>query len=148
MSGPPDLRTQAPRRWNDRIAGILWLARLIDKTRAFEAGTLGVYLLGQSPVDEEFLTAAAVDYQSLREVVRAAPDDAAVLVEIERRSPGATARLQAWSAKPSLLSRAVFTLIDADEGHAHGAARILGLIPQGTYKLTSALLRRIAPLRP
>jgi len=38
-----DLWIQPPRRWNETLAGYLWLPRLIDKIRAFQSGTLGAY---------------------------------------------------------------------------------------------------------
>jgi hypothetical protein len=143
MEIAPDLTTQAPRRWNDRVDGILWLGRTIDKGRAFEAGTLGLYIFGQSPVDNELLAAARLDYPALREIVRAAPDDAAVVAAIERRSPGAIARMQAW--RPSLFSRAIFALTDADEGHTGGPTRLVRFVPQSTYKLIGAVMRRFSP---
>jgi hypothetical protein len=147
MSVTTDLRTSPPRRWAARIDGVIWLPRLIDKTRAFEGGTLGLYMFGQSPVDKELLKAAGIDYATLREIVCAAPDDAGVLAGIEARAPGATARMQTWSKHPSLLSKVVFTLVDADEGYARGPSRLLMLIPQGTYKLTTGILRKLLPLR-
>src|SRR5437870_4591357 len=36
-----DLSTHPPRRWNETLAGYLWLPRLIDKVRAFQGGKLG-----------------------------------------------------------------------------------------------------------
>ena len=36
-----DLGQHPPRRWSETLAGMIWLPRLIDKVRAFQAGTLG-----------------------------------------------------------------------------------------------------------
>src|ERR1700681_232615 len=89
-----DLRTTQPRGWSVQVDAVIWLPRLIDKARAYDAGTLGLYLYGQSPVDGALLGAARIDYAALLDAVRAAPDDDGVLREIERRAPGATQRLQ------------------------------------------------------
>lgn len=49
-----DLSQQSPRRWSDTLAGIMWLPRLIDKVRAFQAGTLGTYAY-PSALDQSFM---------------------------------------------------------------------------------------------
>src|SRR5271154_6047172 len=91
-----DLTKHPPRRWSDTIEGVAWLGRIIDKARAYDAGTLGIYLFGQSPVDASFLRAAGVGYGDVLEATRKAADDAGVLTEIERIAPGATDRLRQW----------------------------------------------------
>ncbi len=80
-----------------RSTGIVWLPRLAAKVRAHDAGTLGTYLLGQSPVDDEFLRTAQLSYADFIAIVRAAPDDAGVLAAIGAASPGAIERLRLWS---------------------------------------------------
>jgi len=96
--------------------GVVWLARFAAKVRAHDAGTLGMYLLGQSPVDDEFLAAARIDYRTFIEIVRAAPDAPAVLSEIERRVPGATERLRLWSAEMPVRRRLHMHVLDLDDG--------------------------------
>ncbi len=126
--------------------GVVWLPRLIDKARAFDAGTLGVYLFGQSPVDRCFLRAARLDYAAFLEAARHAPGDAGVLDAIERASPGATARLRAWSLRPCAVCRFTFALVDADEGYGRGpAARLVALVPQRAFETLAAVLRRLWP---
>ena len=71
-----DLTKHPPRRWNDTFEGIAWLPRLIDKARAYDAGTLGTYLFGQSPADNSFLAAAGISYDDLLSATRLASDDA------------------------------------------------------------------------
>lgn len=44
-----DLRTDIPRNPFDQIDGYAWLPRLIDKTRAYFAGTKGSYTRYPSP---------------------------------------------------------------------------------------------------
>ncbi len=143
-----DLRTTQPRRWNAQVDGVIWLPRLIDKARACDAGTLGLYLYGQSPVDDSLLAAARIDYAGLLEAVRTAADDEGVLREIERRSPGATQRLRAWSAKPPLTCRVTFAWNDVDEGYTHGPiARIIRFVSNGIYPVLTSALRKLRPLR-
>ena len=115
-----DVNAMPPRRWCERIDGICWLPRMIDKARAYDAGTLGNYFFGQSPVDESLLSAAGFGYADVLDAVRKAPDDAGVLAELERRAPGAGERMRAWSAKPGLVSALTFQLVDADEGYTKG----------------------------
>jgi hypothetical protein len=142
-----DLTKHPPRRWNDTFEGIAWLPRLIDKARAYDAGTLGSYLFGQSPVDNSFLAAAGISYDDILNATRLASDDAGVLTEIDRIAPGATDRLRQWSANPPAICRASFTLADADEGHANGFSRVLSIIPQPLYAGYIAVWRRLQPLR-
>jgi len=142
-----DLTKHPPRRWSDTIEGVAWLGRIIDKARAYDAGTLGIYLFGQSPVDASFLRAAGVGYGDVLEATRKAADDAGVLTEIERIAPGATDRLRQWSDHPPALCRSTFAVIDAEEGYAHGFARLLGIIPRPLYALIVPIWRRLVPLR-
>jgi hypothetical protein len=143
-----DLRTGPPRRWNAEVDGVIWLPRLVDKARACDAGTLGAYLYGQSPVDDSLLAAARIDYATLLDVVRSAPDDAGVLAGIERRAPGAAERMRAWSAKPPASCRAIFAWNDVDEGYTHGPlARVIGVLSNLIYPALTASLRMVRPLK-
>jgi hypothetical protein len=143
-----DLRTGPPRRWNAEVDGVIWLPRLVDKARACDAGTLGAYLYGQSPVDDSLLAAARIDYATLLDVVRSAPDDAGVLAGIERRAPGAAKRMRAWSAKPPASCRAIFAWNDVDEGYTHGPlARVIGVLSNLIYPALTASLRMVRPLK-
>jgi hypothetical protein len=139
-----------PRRWCERIDGICWLPRMIDKARAYDAGTLGHYFFGQSPVDGSFLSAAGFDYADLLDAVRMAPDDAGVLAELERRAPGAGERMRAWSAKPGLVSTLTFHLVDADEGYTKGVIpSILRALPRDALAdiLAKVLPNRLGPAK-
>jgi hypothetical protein len=112
-----DLRRGAPPRWSDAVDGIIWLPRLAAKVRAHDAGLLGSYLLGQSPIDDEFLRAAQLDYAGFIAIVRAASDDAAVLAAIGAASPGARDRLRLWSLEMPVRRRAWMRLLDLDDGY-------------------------------
>jgi hypothetical protein len=113
-----DLRNGPPPRWNVAVEGVLWLPRFAAKARAYDAGTLGMYLYGQSPVDDAFLKRARLDYASFLDVVRSQPNDIAVLVEIERRAPGSKARLQRWSETLPLKAAWFMSMLDIDDGYA------------------------------
>jgi hypothetical protein len=144
----PDLRTGHPRRWNDSVDGIVWLPRLVDKARAFDAGTLGSYLYGQSPIDDAFLRRAGVDYHTFLDIVRAAPDDAAVLAEIERRNPGATEQLRTFSQRLPTKAGLLIWMLEYDEGYVRpwwgAAARPLA---KASFALIVGSLRAMKPLR-
>ncbi|MBV8368116.1 MAG: DUF5069 domain-containing protein [Candidatus Eremiobacteraeota bacterium] len=141
-----DLRSGAPRRWKTDVDGVIWLPRMIDKARAYDAGTLGLYLYGQSPVDASLLRAGRIAYDDVLEVVRSSPDDAGVLAALERRAPGARARMRAWSAKPPLKARIIFAWNDVDEGYARGPlARVVRFLSNAIYPALTASLRLVRP---
>ncbi|GAC1410994.1 MAG: hypothetical protein NVSMB64_20440 [Candidatus Velthaea sp.] len=144
----PDLRTPPPKRWSDAVDGVIWLPRLIEKARAFDAGTLGSYLYGQSPVDDAVLRRAGLDYQSFLAIVRRCATDTGVLAEIERITPGATARLRAWSVTFPQRRAALVRLFDIDEGYLRawwtGLARTAG---NAAFGPVAAALRALRPVR-
>ena len=142
-----DLRSHAPRRWNADVDGVIWLPRMIDKARAYDAGTLGLYLYGQSPVDGSLLAAGRIRYEDVLDAVRSAPDDAGVLAALERRAPGATARMRAWSAKPPLQARIIFAWNDVDEGYANAGPvpRAVRFLSNLVYPALTASLRLVRP---
>jgi Domain of unknown function (DUF5069) len=113
----PDLQRGLPPRWSDAVDGIVWLPRLAAKVRAHDAGTLGTYLLGQSPVDDEFLKSAGLSYPDLIAIVRASTDDAAVLAGIAAASPDALERLRLWSLEMPVRRRTILKLLDLDDGY-------------------------------
>ncbi len=100
------------------MGGVQWLPRFIDKARALRAGTLGVYLYGQSPIDAEFLKTAGLSYRRFMSIVDAhGADDAAVLAEIEAQRPGAADRLRAWSQTIATRHRVFMAVLDLDDGY-------------------------------
>jgi hypothetical protein len=114
----PDLRNGSPPRWSEAVDGVVWLPRFAAKARAYDAGTLGMYLFGQSPIDDAFLKRAYLDYQSFLEIVRSQPNDVAVLAEIDRRAPGSKARLQHWSKQLPARAAWFMSVLDVDDGYA------------------------------
>ncbi len=104
-----------PRRWNADIDGVRWLPRLIDKARMRERGALGNYLLGHSPVDRALLTRLNLTTEQFAQIVRRAPDDAAVLDAV--RVTWDEARVRRWSERFASTYRGYIPLWDLDEGY-------------------------------
>jgi hypothetical protein len=144
----PDLARTAPPRWNVAIDGVIWLPRLAAKVRAHDAGTLGTYLLGQSPIDDEFLRVAQLRYADAIAIVRASADDAAVLAGIGAASPGAVERLQLWSLEMPVRRGAFMRVLDFDDGYDRPAWLD---VPTGVANVLLApliaLARKVRPLK-
>ena len=99
------------------MSGICWLPRLIDKARASDAGCLGDYLYGQSPMDRGLLRQLGLSHRRFAEVVASAPDDDAVLREIGQRDAAAIGRAREWSARLPAEHRLFFWFVDVDDGY-------------------------------
>ncbi|HUY83588.1 MAG TPA: DUF5069 domain-containing protein [Steroidobacteraceae bacterium] len=143
-----DLQSDSPPRWSDAAEGIVWLPRLAAKVRAHDAGTLGSYLLGQSPVDDEFLRTAHLRYADFIAIVRASSDDAAVLAAVAAASPGAIERLRLWSLEMPVRRRTMLRLLDLDDGYDR-PAWLNAPIAFGNTLLVPliSLLRKVRPLK-
>lgn len=139
-----DLRAGAPRRWSDRIDGIGWLPRLIDKTRAAFAGTLGTYLFGQSPIDRGLLRALDLSHRDFAEIVRHAPDDAAVLAALTARDAAAVERARAWSERLQRDYGVFLWVLDVDDGYR--ASWLRGPIMFGANAIAGTV-KRVWPSR-
>ncbi|MGH8164397.1 MAG: DUF5069 domain-containing protein [Rhodanobacteraceae bacterium] len=120
-----DLASNPPRRWSEPLGGIVWLPRLIDKTRAALAGTIGDYLYGQSPIDRALLRELGLRYREFTAIVSRAPDDAAVLDALRTDVPDGVARAGAWSAKLPKTHWLFLRALDVDDGYAGGPLRAL-----------------------
>jgi hypothetical protein len=144
-----DLQSGAPPRWNVAVDGIIWLPRLAAKVRARDAGTLGTYLLGQSPIDDEFLKTVQLRYADFIELVRAAPDDATVLAAIGAASPGAIERLRLWSLEMPVRRRLFMQLLDLDDGYVRPGWMSIPVAVVNALVLVPlvALLRQMRPLK-
>jgi hypothetical protein len=143
-----DLQRGAPPRWSDAVDGIIWLPRLATKVRAHDAGMLGTYLLGQSPIDDEFLRAAQLDYASFIAIVRASDDDAAILAAIGATSSGAIDRLKLWSLEMPVRKRIEMKLLDLDDGYDRPAwFEAIHKVVSPAFVPLVAVLRILRPLR-
>lgn len=142
-----DLRVVSPRRWSEELGGIRWLPRLIDKTRAAAAGTLGTYLYGQSPVDRELLRALGLRYREFTQIIKDAPDDAAVLDALRARCPkGLEPAHQFSDALPYKLGWLMW-LLDVDDGYAGGFWRAAKAPFNAGSALLAAIIKRRWPSR-
>jgi hypothetical protein len=143
-----DLKSGSPPRWSDAIEGVVWLPRLAAKVRAHDAGTLGSYLLGQSPVDDEFLKTAQLSYADFITIVRSSPDDAAVLAAVGAASPGAVDRLRLWSLEMPVRRGIMMRMLDIDDGYNRPGWLTLPVAAfNGLLCPLVALLRIVRPLK-
>ena len=144
----PDLRTAAPRRWSETLDGIRWLPRLIDKTRAAHAGTLGGYLFGQSPVDADVLATLGTGYAAWSRIVRESPDDAALLARLRTEFPDGVYRLRRWSDELPLKRSLHMRVLDYDDGYLETPlTRALRGPSHAAFALLAAVVRRVLPVR-
>jgi len=75
-----DLNRRAPRSpYDDSLGGLIALARMIDKGRAFNAGRLGLYWYGEeSGLDRRLLALLGLSQEEFAEVLKTCKTDAAV----------------------------------------------------------------------
>ncbi len=115
-----DLTKSFPRSPRDKLGGIVWLPRLIDKARADLAGTLGEYKFN-CPLDQGFFKFFGIEAGAFKEAVKAAPDDNAVLkwvISNTSRTPPEIDEFNTTLAKqgPGGNSPTWFARIDQEEG--------------------------------
>ena len=142
-----DLRVEPPRRWNERIDGIPWLPRLIDKARAAQAGTLGTYLFGQSPTDGSCLRALGLRHRDLASIVSQSETDDAVIAAIAARDPAAIARGREWGERYCRQYAWFFFCLDLDEGYAPPALRPFCPLVKALADTIGWTVQRIWPTR-
>ncbi|HEY1429620.1 MAG TPA: DUF5069 domain-containing protein [Candidatus Tumulicola sp.] len=116
MMDAPDLRVGPPRRWNAEIDGVRWLARLADKARAANNGTLGTYLYGHSPFDRALLAALRLDHDEFATIAAASASDAELASALRARDPDLR-RARKWSAVFPKNFGWFLALIDIDDGY-------------------------------
>jgi hypothetical protein len=97
-----DLTREVPRSPYEKLDGIPWLPRLIDKVRAMKAGKLGDYTPYPCGGDRHFLGTLGLDADALKAEIDADKDDAAILAWVKTQLPAdAEARLAAYSEQAS-----------------------------------------------
>jgi hypothetical protein len=106
-----------PRRWNVELDGIRWLPRMIDKARMSEAGTLGTYLIGHSPIDRALLTRLGITTEQFIRIVASESNDAGVLAALRSQPGYDDARVRRWSDRFDRTYRILIRLWDVDEGY-------------------------------
>jgi hypothetical protein len=94
---PLDLRKQPPRRPRETMLGFYLLPRTVDKLRAeLPGGNLGPYLNHDAGFSAYVVRRLGLDMGEFREVVAAAPDEAAVVAWLAGRiDPSAAPALNA-----------------------------------------------------
>lgn len=142
-----DLRSEPPRRWDERLGGVPWLPRLIDKARAARAGTLGMYLFGQSPMDRACLRVFGLGYRRFAEIVDASSDDHAVLDAILQHDPEALERARRWAQGFERRHAMFLFVLDLDDGYATGPARALRPVAKAVANAASWLAKRLWPAK-
>jgi hypothetical protein len=70
-----DLTRQPPRSPYERLGGYVWLPRLIDKARAYAAGTLGDYHYVDCPMNAHLLHFLGIDSDRMASVIAERPTD-------------------------------------------------------------------------
>ncbi len=114
-----DLRQQPPRRWSDAVAGMIWLPRLIDKVRAFQAGTLGAYAY-PSALDQSFMRHLRFTPAQIESLVRDMRSDEAIAEALRQRSPLGNEEIRTRCAAFQEKYRWAFAVLDRDDGYVRG----------------------------
>lgn len=114
-----DLRTQPPRRWSATVATMIWLPRLIDKVRAFQAGTLGTYAY-PSALDRSFMRRFQLTPAFIEPLVREMVSDEAIGAAIRQRIRLTDEEIHRRCATFQEKYRLAFAVLDRDDGYIHG----------------------------
>jgi hypothetical protein len=95
----PDLTQHPPRSPRVRLGGFAHLPRLLDKARAFAAGTNGAYVY-DAMMDRQFLSFTGIEAAALLEAVKTGRSDGEMLAWVmEHLNPGRTAsEIAQWSS--------------------------------------------------
>jgi hypothetical protein len=94
----PDLTRTEPRPMDATLQGYAWLPRIIDKSRAARAGTLGSYV-HPCPVDRRCLELLGLDAQTFGDAVAGSATDDEVLDRL--RAVGIPSAEEAWFDAPA-----------------------------------------------
>lgn len=76
-----DLTKEFPRSGSEILGGYPWIARMIDKARAYVDGTLGDYIY-PCPIDKELLAELNVTGQEFADIVEDSPTDDQILQQL------------------------------------------------------------------
>ncbi len=114
-----DLRQHPPRRWSDTLAGMIWLPRLMDKVRAFQAGTLGTYAY-PSALDQSFMRRFQLTPAVIEPLVRDAASDDAIADVIRQRLNLTDEEVEYRCGVFRKKYRLAFAVLDRDDGYVRG----------------------------
>lgn len=82
-----DLTREVPRSPFETLDGIPWLARLIDKVRAMNAGKLGEYTPYPCGGDRHFLATLDLDAEALKTQISGGHTDSEILAWVKSQLP-------------------------------------------------------------
>lgn len=117
-----DLTRGFPRSPKEKLGGLVWLPRLIDKAKAALAGKLGDYRYN-CPMDERFFAFLGLRADEFLAAVRDRDGDAAVLEWVQERA-GPLRRESVAEFNRDLAGagphpgKTYFSIIDAEEGRS------------------------------
>lgn len=95
-----DLTREFPRSPYEELSGIPWLARLIDKVRAAQAGKLGEYSAYPCGGDQNFLGSMGLDADALKAEITAGKSDAEIVTWVKAHLPAdGEARIAGYKAR-------------------------------------------------
>lgn len=114
-----DLRQHPPRRWSDTVAGLIWLPRLIDKVRAFQAGTLGTYAY-PSALDQSFMRHLRLTPAQIESLVRDMTSDEAIGAALRQSLPLSDEDIRTRSTAFQKKYWWAFAVLDRDDGYTRG----------------------------
>lgn len=114
-----DLGQQPPRRWSDTLAGMIWLPRLIDKVRAFQAGTLGTYAY-PSALDQSFMRRFHFTPAFIEPLVRETPSDDAIGAAVREHLRLTDEEIEQRCAIFREKYRFALAVLDGDDGYVRG----------------------------
>ena len=97
-----DLRTRFPRSPKEKLEGYAHVARIIDKARAHNAGTLGEYIYN-CPMDQSWFQFAGVTAEAFAEAVRTRDDRQMAEWIRQKAKPHSQQETDSWNRM--LLSR-------------------------------------------
>lgn len=98
-----DLTNSYPRPGDQLMGGYPWLARLIDKARAYNAGTLGDYIY-PCPIDKELLGELNYSGEEFAEIVDQNKTDEDILEHLGLPSQNDNPEVRRW-AQEFLMNR-------------------------------------------
>jgi hypothetical protein len=98
---------------------LIWLPRLLDKARAYQAGTLGTYAY-PSALDRSFMHRFCLSPALIEEFVRAERSDEAVAAAIRRHINLSEEQIACLNKGFSDKYGFAFRILDADDGYRPG----------------------------
>ena len=114
-----DLRVHPPRRWNESLAGFIWLPRLIDKVRAFQAGTLGTYAY-PSALDRAFMRRFQLNPAFLEQAVREQATEVEIGTTVLQQVQLPAEEIHGRCMEMERTYHLVFCILDRDDGYVPG----------------------------